>query len=441
MANAKVIAQKLTVLSLLAVAKMRGDVAVVLQQLMGGENPYSKYEGFRKRGPIVRSKFQPVWVTADHKLVTSVLKDLTFLKQVEPASPSTFSERVVAKVVSQGSGEQSQSLGTSPLEGSLLEKDPPDHTRLRKLATEAFTPRAIEKLRARGREIANSLLDRVSEGGSMDLMSDFAAPLPILMICEVLGIPADDVPRFRKWGNVVGASLDGVRTPEAAKEVESAAHELEGYFEELFEQHRSNPGESLLDGLIAAESEGDRLTHKELVSMCILLLIAGFETTVNLIGNGTLALVNNPDQLAKLRNDPSLTRNAVEEFLRYDSPVQGTSRMASRDVELGGTTIRRGEAVITLLGGANRDPKVFPSPDSLDITRSNAGEHVSFAGGIHFCLGAALARLEGQVAFQTLLERCPDLRQAGPETRRNTTLLRGLATFPVEFAPTKVSVS
>lgn len=317
-----------------------------------------------------------------------------------------------------------------PLTGHMLESDPPDHTRLRKLVNKAFTTRRIEALRPRVEQIVAGALDDIAAtppGEPVDLIDRYAFPIPVTVICELLGVPFADREDFRRWS----AALLSIGEDDAAAEA------MAGYLARLVETKRVQPAEDMLYALIRASDDEDRLSGHELVSMAFLLLVAGHETTVNLIGNGVLALLRHPDQLAALRADRGLLPGAVEEFLRYDGPINlATLRATAEPVEVDGVTIPAGEFVMIALSGANRDPARFTEPDELDITRP-AGGHLAFGHGIHYCLGAPLARMEGALAIGGLLDRFPDLRLAGAaETGlrwRDSTLIRGLTELPVQL--------
>ncbi|OZM70505.1 cytochrome P450 [Amycolatopsis antarctica] len=316
---------------------------------------------------------------------------------------------------------------TDSLAEHMLNMDPPDHTRLRKLVNKAFTPRAVARLRPRVEEITGRLLDRIAEAGSVDLLGTFAFPLPITVISELLGVPEGDQDAFQKWSNV----MVSVAPPEQARQASAA---MADFLTRLVAVKRAEPGEDLLSDLVHATDDGESLSEVELVSMAFLLLVAGHETTVNLIGNGVLALLRDPAQLAALRGDPGLISGAVEEFLRYDGPVNlATLRFTTEPVEVGGTTVPAGEFVMVSLLAANRDAARFDEPEVLDITRP-AGGHVAFGHGIHYCVGAPLARLEAEVAIGTLIRRFPDLRLDGEPAGlrwRASTLMHGLETLPV----------
>ena len=317
----------------------------------------------------------------------------------------------------------------------MLTQDPPDHTRLRGLVVKAFTARRVEEMRPRIQQLVDGLIDAVEDRGEMDLIRDFAHPLPTNVICDMLGIPEPDRPQFTESSRISARMIDPTPMSDAematSKETTDA---LVAYFEKLFERRRREPGDDLTTLLVQVEDAGERLSEDELIANIILLFGAGHETTVNLIGNGLLALHRNPDQLARLKADPSLIPNAVDELLRFDSSVQMTTRTALVDLELGGTRIKEGEAVLCLLGAANRDPAVYPEPDRLDVGRPDI-QPSSFGGGIHYCLGAQLARIEAEIALATLFRRLPDLELHGLDDPdwRPTFTLRGLKTLPATW--------
>jgi cytochrome P450 len=318
------------------------------------------------------------------------------------------------------------------VDSNMLNRDGDDHRRLRRLVSKAFTPRMIEQLRPRIQQIADDLVDRVVDAGEMELVSAFAFPLPITVIAELLGVPAADRDRFREWsGAMVSPAL-------AAAEAERAGALLAAFVDyllALFAERRREPGADLVSALVAVEDGGDTLSEEELSSMVALLIVAGHETTVSLIGNATLALLTHPQQRAALERDPALLPHAVEELIRYDGPVERTlTRWAAVDVELRGRTIRRGDPVVVVLGAADRDPERFGDPDSLEIGRES--RHLGFGRGSHFCLGAPLARLEAEIALRTLFRRLPGLRLAVPEQelrRRPVPLFRSLEALPVAW--------
>ena len=320
------------------------------------------------------------------------------------------------------------------IDSNMLNRDGADHRRLRRLVSKAFTPRMIERLRPRIQEIAGALLDPVSAAGEMELVSAFAFPLPITVIAELLGVPVADRERFREWS---GAMVSPALAAAEMEQVDAMLQAFVAYLLALFAERRQEPGEDLVSALVAVEDGGDTLSEEELCSMVALLIVAGHETTVSLIGNGTLALLTHPEQRALLERDPSLLPGAVEELIRYDGPVERTlNRWAAVDVELGGRTIRRGESVIVILGAADRDPERFAEPDTLDLTAERKPRHLGFGRGSHFCLGAPLARLEAEIALGALLRRLPGLRLAVAEDElrwRPVPLFRSLVALPVAW--------
>lgn len=310
----------------------------------------------------------------------------------------------------------------------MLFSDPPDHTRLRSLVNRAFTPRVVEAYRPRVQQIVDALLDKAAARGEIELIGELAYPLPVTVIAEMLGVPADMHEQFRAWSDGVAAFIGGTTRPEAEvlPQAMKAVLEMAEFFLALAAERRRTPRDDLLTALALAEDGGDRLSEEELVANCILLLVAGHETTTNLVGNGILALLRHPDQLKLLHERPELAASAVEELLRYDSPVQGTSRKALTDLEIQGRRIEAGQHVTVFMGSANRDPAQFVEPARLDITRSDV-RHLSFSHGAHYCVGAPLARLEGQVAIGSLVRRFPNMRLAQEQiTWRDNFVLRGV---------------
>ena len=398
----------------------RGDPVARWMRPRWKADPYPLYAAVRERG-LVRSRLGP-WVTASHATASAVLRDRRF-------SSSPVHQRGYAPPAYEPGDPRAD------LPRDLLTLDPPDHTRIRKLVSAAFTPRAVAALEPRIRAEAARLLDAAGPGG-FDLVDALAFPLPMTVICLLLGVPPEDQAKFRVWGHEAAATLEPQTARAARNENYAAQLALTAYLRDLVARRRADPDGSLLSALIAAEEDGDRLTTAELVATALLLLVAGFETTVNLIGNGTVALLSEPgrEQWRGLAADPALAPGAVEELLRYDSPVQMTSRVAVEDADAGGALIPKGTAVITAIGGANRDPAAFAGPDRLDITRADASRHLSFSLGIHHCLGAALARLEGRVALEELAGRYPGLRLAAPPVRRPLLVLRGYESVPVRAA-------
>jgi cytochrome P450 len=382
----------------------------------------------REQGPLVyvadygtmNGTTEGAWIVTNYDDALALLKDPRFTKDVRKILPQENAEH---------SPQESLFLAIS---SNMLMADPPDHTRLRGLVSKAFTPRMIEQLRPRIQEITDELLDAVQDRGQMDLITSFAYPLPITVISQMLGIPEADRQQFRTW-------TQAMVNPDELSDLEARTSMLETflrYIQTLLSEKRAHPGNDLTSGLVQGEESGDQLSEHELISMIFLLIVAGHETTVNLIGNGTLALLEHPDQMRLLQSDPSLIPSAIEELLRYTAPVSlSDERWASEDVTLHGQFIRKGEMVYAALIAANTDPQQFADAGTLDITRQEH-QHLAFGKGIHFCLGAPLARLEGQIAIGTLLRRLPNLRLAGdPEqlTWNRNPMLRGLTSLPVAF--------
>lgn len=324
-------------------------------------------------------------------------------------------------------GTPRQMKTRSKLRKSMLSLDPPDHTRLRGLVSRAFTPRSVAEMEGFVRDTARDLLDAAADRSEFDLMSAFAGPLPTLVIARMIGVPSDDLPRFKEWSDRFARVLEPIISEHERQQIFRTEKEFADYFAQVIEERRKEPRDDLVTRLVQAEDEGDRLTSDETKVMLRLLLVAGNETTTNLIGNGMLALLRHPDQLAQLREQPERIPAAVEELLRYDSPVQVDARTALHEMEIGGRRVKAGSRTALLIGGANHDPDRFDRPDELDVTRPDSG-NISFGRGIHHCLGAPLARLEGRVALETLLERFADIRLAAgpPPEFRSAIVLRGL---------------
>lgn len=381
-------------------AHIRREPMAMLQTRKGRRDPYAVYRRMRDRGTLTLTP-RGNWSTTSHRVCNAVLRDRRF-----------------------GVMQDEQ------LDLSFLGMNAPDHTRLRRLAQPAFSPKTLPSFRGRIESTVGELLARACADGRFDLVSGFAAPLPISVITELLGIPDADSREFGEHGAAVGSALDGIQSLRQAARFTAANDKLHTLFQNLFELRRREPADDLISRLIAAE--GDQVQPGELEPMVFLLLIAGFETTVNVIGNCVLALMNNPEQWEALRADPEhLAPKTVEEALRYDPPVQATSRIALEDVELEGRTIRRGQWVVTLLGAAGRDPEVYDHPDTFDITRQDPADHLAFSSGPHYCVGPPLARMELTIAMQLLAERMPKLRIAGPVRRRQASTIRGLRQLPM----------
>ncbi|MEX0782924.1 MAG: cytochrome P450 [Dehalococcoidia bacterium] len=366
------------------------------------DDPYPYYQLLRESDPVHFDERRGTWLVARHEDVSRLLRDDVRLSAVQGGGPNA----------------------------NMLGSDPPKHTRLRTLVSKAFTPRAVRQLQPRIHEIVDELLDVAAANGEVDAIADFAYPLPITIIGEMLGVPAAERGFFRAASTKVALSAGYAQDPHATSRASEGREEMVRYFEDLIRRRRADPQDDLVTACIQAEDEGDRLTHGELMAMLLILLIGGHETTVNLIGNGLLALLRNPGQLELLRREP-LEREATEEMLRYDAPSQYTGRVAAQDFELHGRAIKAGQAVRMLLASANRDADVFTDPDGVDISRA-PNPHVAFGAGIHYCLGGELARLEGQIAISTMVRRFPNLALAETELRwRPAPVFRGLEALPL----------
>lgn len=378
-------------------------------------NPYPFYARLRAESPVYRATF-PFWGTAclvtRYDDVLMVLKDERFANDWSSRMPWLLLRFA------------------RPLTRGMLNRDPPDHTRLRNLVQKAFTPRLIERLRERIHSVCDELLDAAAAPGRMEVVGEFALPLPITIIGDLLGISAQDRLQFHAWSR----SMIGVSRSADAVRALPRIWALFRLLRKLFAKRRADPRDDLVTALVQAEESGDHLSEEELLSMVILLLIAGYETTTNLIAGGALALIQHPQQRERLRKDAALAESAVEELLRYTSPLEiGSLRMAREDVSFGSTTVARGELVAAVLGSANRDERQFPEPDTLDLARE-PNRHLAFGQGPHFCMGAPLARLEGRIALTTLVRRFPDFRLAQPAESlrwRKSPVLRGLEALPV----------
>ena len=385
------------------------------------QDPYPLYRALRETSPVHRTRLAAGWIVTRYDDVLAGLHNGAL------SSDQRHSARWPRMRKMQLQAGRTQEQLDNP---TMLTSDAPRHTRLRGLVSKAFTPRAIAGIEPRIREIARDLLDEVGDASQLDVMAALAVPLPVIVIAELLGVPASDRAKFKAWS---GDALRGSGAPslEELKVGLEAAGALTDYFRSIIEQRGDERPDDLLSGLLDAEEEGERLTMDELLGTCILLLVAGNETTTNLIGNGLLALLSHRDQLELLRADPSLLPGAVEEFLRYDPPVQFTARIATRDLEFGDVAMKKGQLVGLMLAAANRDPARFADPDRLDIARAD-NPHLGFGHGMHFCLGSSLARLEARVAFESMLERFPAMKLVNEQPAWYDSFgFRGLAELPV----------
>jgi cytochrome P450 len=393
-------------------------------------DPFPLYADLRERAPVHRNELG-FWVVARHADCLAVLRD----RRSSSDSLNVAQERMPEDFRRVPEGNEAMAEAMMEMRPFLF-RDPPDHTRLRGLVSKAFTPRVVEALRARTQEIVDELLDAALEADEVDLLDTFAYPLPVRVICDLLGVPLDDQDRFKEWSHALARGLDPdfLLTDEVIAAREVSVMQFAQYFFELLAERRVHPGDDLLSGLVRAEDEGNVLTEAELLSTCILLLVAGHETTVNLIAGGTLALLQHPPQLEQWRTDPTVARTGVEELLRFVSPVQLTGRAMLEPFELGDVTFEAGDFAMLLIASANHDDATFEDPERLDLRRS-PNNHLGFGFGLHHCLGAPLARMEGQVALTTLVRRAPHLALATDEvTYKNNVVLRGLEVLPVRLA-------
>ncbi|MFF0528848.1 cytochrome P450 [Nocardia amikacinitolerans] len=398
----------------------RGDPFARLMGAPDGiADPYPLIEELRGRGRIVRTSLS--WATFDHELCRAVLRDPRFGVR----TPESFD---IPKPLRLLAGRTP--MPPNPVDPpSMLVIDPPEHTAMRKPVASAFTPRAIARLRDRVETVTEELLDALPSGGSADLIASFASQVPIAIISEMLGFPYADRDRFLNWGDQLTPLLDVGISWRAHHRAMRAMEVMNDYFDGHIARLRREPGDDILSTLVTA----GELDDYALKATASLLMGAGFETTVNLIGNGVVQLLSHPDQLARLRDEPELWPNAIEEVLRIDSPVQTTARTALSDLELDGKQLRKGHTLVLSLAGANRDPKIFPDPTRFDVARPNAKDHLSFSNGVHVCLGASLARMEGVYALRALFERFPDLSLDGEPRRRSLFTLHGYERMPVRL--------
>jgi hypothetical protein len=387
-------------------------------------NPYPFYAQIREQAPLVPGRF--AYATARHDLVGELLRS--------PDLHSGFPMDVAPRPMQAVLRWSLEPHVLSPIDPpSMLVSDGPGHDRHRRAVSRAFTARAVSDLGQRVSGLAAELLDEIAAAGSVDLITAYAEVLPVRVIAEILGVPARMHPMFLRWGHALAPALDFGRDYRTLRHAEWAMGEMNAWFRQHFAQLRHSPGDDLLSRMItAAAAEADPLTDVDLVSIAGLVLAAGFETTVNLLGNGSALLFSHPEQLAVLRAEPAGWRNAVEEILRYDSPAQNTVRHTVRDTTIDGVAVPKGKFIALLLAGANRDPAVFADPDRFDVRRANAREHISFGAGSHYCLGAALSRMEGEIGLRMLFDRFPDIRALGPGTRRPARILRGYANLPID---------
>ena len=394
-------------------------------------DPVAFTEELRARGPIVKAA--AVYMTVDHGIANDLLRSDDFHVIAMGSNLPKPLQWVV---------DRTRSDLLHPLQPpSMLSVEPPDHTRYRKLVSSVFTTRAVGGLKDLVQDTADALVDGLEEAGTVDVVERYCSQLPVAVIGDILGVPEQARPRVLEYGELGAAGLDIGLTWSQYRTVYRGIEGFNGWLSEHLERLRRNPGDDLMSQIIRASDEGAHLDHQEMLATAGLVLAAGFETTVNLLGNGIRMLLQHPQHLETLSARPELWPTAVEEVLRLDPPVQLTARIARQDTEVAGTVIRRGEGILVYLAGANRDPKVFDDPHRFDLQRANAGKHLSFSGGRHFCLGAALARAEGEVGLRTFFERFPDARLAGAGSRRETRVLRGWASLPIDLGKARAAMS
>ncbi|MCE7009006.1 cytochrome P450 [Kibdelosporangium philippinense] len=403
------IATALTTRAAARVLAEAGDLIAATDTKRFHDNPYPVLERMRAKGPVYRG-LSGMYALTSHSLISQALKHPQVKVQPLPGKRDPFT------------------LGTNALEGSFVVLDAPDHTRLRRITAPAFRPKMMRELRGRIEATTHRLLDHV--GTEFDLMADFANPLPITVISDLLGIPANETGRFARYGMIIAEAFDGLNSPAKVREYNTAYADIRQLFSRLMAERRVDPGDDVISILVAAETE-DRMTADEFMTTCMLLLIAGFETTVNMIGNAAVLFSEHPEQWELLKAQPDLATNVVEEVLRYESPVPVLMRFTHDLVQLDGGEVPAGASVLFMLGAANRDPAVFPEPHRFDITRSGSVEHLAFGGGVHYCLGAPLSRLEGDVAFRAMAERFATIKLNGVPARRLSSSIRGFSAIPV----------
>lgn len=385
------------------------------------ENPYPTYHKMRDEAPVAWSEKSKYWMCTRYEDIRAMLGDMAYEKQLQRWKQVNPLLKMVPEV---SALMKSRAVW-------MLNMNPPDHTRMRGLVNRAFTPTMVKGMRPHIESIANGLIDSLEGKNEFDFVSEFAFQLPVTVIAEMLGVPKEDREKFKHWSNTLTDTLEPSPNLDHLKKANKANEELYEYLRPLVQDRRREPKNDLISALVAAEEDGKKLTEEELLANCILILVAGHETTVNLIGNSVRMLLQHPDQLALLKRNPELVPGAIGETLRFESPVQTTRRLAGEDMELAGQKIKEGDMMLLFMGAANRDPLQFPDPDKFDITRDTK-KHLSYGHGIHHCLGSSLADTEGQVALETLLKRMPDMKVLPQKIEmRNTFALRGVKSLMV----------
>ncbi|SDG07129.1 hypothetical protein SAMN05216553_105192 [Lentzea fradiae] len=409
--------------TVMRLAARRGDLqGRITVEASSGADLTGLFDEIRARGPLAPTRVGHT--TTRHAVVKALLADDAFVT----ARPR-FGAGILGKLAAWSDTDVMHPVRPP----SLLAVEPPSHTRYRKLVTRVFTARAVEQLRARTQQIADELLDDLAPANPVDLIETYCGLLPVTVISEILGVPQNERATVLALGAAAAPSLDLGLPWRVFRSVESGLNTFDAWLSRHLDALRRNPGDNLLSRLITAREDGEGLTERELKATAGLVLAAGFETTVNLLGNGIALLTSHPGQLATVRARPELWSNAVDEILRFDAPVLLTGRICARDTTLAGVPVRRGQLVTTVLAGANRDPEVFENPHEFDVTRANARDHVSFGAGRHYCLGAQLARMEGEIGLRTIFDRFPDLTPLAGARRRPTRILRGFETLPARL--------
>ncbi|MEU8649346.1 cytochrome P450 [Streptomyces sp. NPDC048737] len=388
-------------------------------------DPYPAYAELRERGRVIRYERTDQWLVPHHADVSALLRD----RRLGRTYRHRFTHEDFGRTAPPAEHEPFHTLN----DHGMLDLEPPDHTRIRRLVSKAFTPRTVERLKPYVERLAGELVDKLVAAGGGDLLTDVAEPLPVAVIAEMLGIPASERAPLRPWSADICGMYELSPSPETARRAVRASQEFSAYLRELIAARREEPGDDLVSGMVAAHDEGDRLTEQEMISTAVLLLNAGHEATVNATVNGWWALFRDPGQLAALRADHALVPSAVEELMRYDTPLQLFERWVLDEIEIDGTVIPRGAEIAMLFGSANHDPAVFTDPDRLDLTRAE-NPHISFSAGIHYCIGAPLARMELAASMRALLEKAPTLRLAAEPARTPNFVIRGLEGLDVEIA-------
>ncbi|MEU8689273.1 cytochrome P450 [Streptomyces sp. NPDC048665] len=414
-------AVSLTTRSVVRALALCGDPVMRVLGRRAPADPYPDYERIRARGAMVGHPLG-MHITTDHAISRVALRDPRLGVKPAPERPGGIPWQVV-------SGEEARYV--HPLDESMLVLNPPEHTRLRRLASPLFTPRAMQELTRDVEKVVDRVLDRVEGRERFDLVADFARRIPIEVICDLFALPDADRTAFVRWGQVLANTLDGIRTLGERREVRRALAEMTRFLSALVEERRRDPGEDMVSRLVAGEVDGEPLDGRTLVALVGILLLAGFETTVNAISGAAVALLRHPGQKHLLLDDPALAGEAVEEFLRYDAPVQMLGRIALEPVTLGGVSLPAGAMLVIVVAAANRDPAVFEEPHRFDLHRPNKRDHLAFSAGIHYCLGAGLARLETELALRNLFARLPRLAPAGELRMRPIRNVRGAAAVPV----------